>query len=187
MTILLMGKPGCGKDTQAQYLNDYYDFKILKIGTKLRELANSNPDLKKQLDSGDLADNDMVNNLVSDYYIYNNSNIASTGFPRDIEQAIWLDSFLNNLRRKPAVVILLDIADGTSYQRVSSRSKQQLRQDDDSTIVGHRLDIYYSFTSRVVEHYNKKNALFSVNGEESIEKVWASVEEVVLKLKNNHI
>lgn len=185
MTILLMGKPGCGKDTQAQYLCDDYDFQIIKMGSRLRELSQTNPSLKKQLDSGNLADNDLVNAIVADYYLSHNKDIVSTGFPRDIEQAIWFDSFLKNLRRQPAAVILLDISDGVSYQRISNRSQKQTRHDDDMSVVSHRLDIYYSFTTRTIEHYKNKKALFTINGEESIEKVWANIEDIIIKLKGD--
>lgn len=183
VTILLMGKPGCGKDTQAQNLHDFYDFSIIKMGSTLRELAKSDEILKKELDSGDLADNDRVNKIVANYYFNHGGDIVSTGFPRDIEQAIWLDVFLKNMRRKSAIVMLLDIADGISYNRVSGRSREQNRQDDNTDIVSHRLDIYYSFTTRVIEHYKKKDTLFIVNGEESRDKVWASIEDILLKLK----
>ena len=93
--IVVIGLPGSGKDTQIELLSKIRKVNVIEAGDLIRKKAESYPEIKAEVEQGDLVDNDMVNSLVSEKLTSfgSESVIISDGFPRRLSQAKWLDDF----------------------------------------------------------------------------------------------
>lgn len=191
LTLLLTGRSGCGKGTQADLLRGYLEKNtegpVLYVyaGDKMRELVEKETSLtsklakeimmsgKKQPDF--LAvwswSNELVAKLTED------TNLIIDGSPRTAIEAKVLDEAFEFYKRGNIKLILLDV----SYEWASERLLARKRFDDTEERIKNRLEYFEKFVSPAIEYYEKesKNKLIRVNGEQSIEKVH---EEIMRKL-----
>jgi adenylate kinase len=98
-TVILLGAPGAGKGTVAQYLLDNYNVVHFSTGNLLRNEVKNNSDIGKKvqeiLGSGGLVGDDIVNEVVQ-ANLLNALNTGSVvlldGYPRTVDQAKFLDA-----------------------------------------------------------------------------------------------
>ena len=127
MKILLLGPPGGGKGTQAQFLMEQYNISQISTGDILRNNIKQNTDLGLQahafMNAGKLVPDDLILNMMKSELIsskYNNGFILD-GFPRTIAQAIGLDAILNELSSQLDAIIVLKIDDEKIIERMTGR------------------------------------------------------------------
>ena len=93
MRIILLGCPGAGKGTQAQYLSAYYKIPLISTGDMLRTVAKSSTPLglqiKQIITQGKLVSDSIIIDLVKQRLQNNDCKYGYLldGFPRTIEQA----------------------------------------------------------------------------------------------------
>jgi len=106
--IILFGPPGAGKGTYGKLLSKDLNFPIFSTGDELRRLVSSNEnktnltntntekDLKQQVNSGKLIDDNFMFELVKKKLKEVVADgILLDGYPRTINQAIKLESYIN--------------------------------------------------------------------------------------------
>jgi len=100
MVILLIGAPGTGKGTISNILIHKYNFKQISTGDLLREEVASGSKLGQEINeimkSGKFVSADLVNNLVKtniEKAKANKQNIVLDGYPRNVEQALYLATY----------------------------------------------------------------------------------------------
>jgi len=181
-TIVLMGRSGCGKDTQLEFLLKRADFKgALKInsGDNFRALAQKETLIGKKvkdlIDAGAL----MPRWLASALWIANisaglkgNEKIIMDGAPRRPGEGELLDEVLAFVNRAQSVAILIDISPEESMKRLLSRG----RSDDTEDRIKNRLSWYDGEVKIVLDYYKKDGRLLQVNGEQSKEAVFSEME-----------
>ncbi|HLY34097.1 MAG TPA: adenylate kinase [Jatrophihabitantaceae bacterium] len=127
MRLVLVGPPGAGKGTQAEFISEF--FAIPKIstgdifranvagGTKLGQLA------KKFMDAGDLVPDEVTNAMVRDRLAQPDAvdGFLLDGFPRNVQQAHELDDMLDEIGSKLSVVLDLDVDHDEVVRRLSGR------------------------------------------------------------------
>lgn len=120
--VILYGRPGCGKDTQARKLQHLYGFKFFGSGVELRHLYSKLPGLKSILSGGNLSIEIIIDYLITDKSIKLEKfePIVFSGSPKKVEEAKRLVEFLDILKRKP-IVIVIDINEELSRERISLR------------------------------------------------------------------
>ena len=170
--LIFLGPPGSGKGTQAEILTKKLNFTHLSIGDLLRENIVNNTDLgklaSKYVKSGELVPDDLIIDLMDSYITElkdesNVSGIILDGFPRTINQATALENKIKQLNVSIKAVLNLDIADQEILNRLAGRG----REDDKPELIKNRLKVYRNQTEPLLEFYNERSLLDTINGDQS--------------------
>lgn len=182
MKIILLGAPGAGKGTQAQFLTKAFDIPQISTGDMLRAAIKAGTDLgklaKSFMDSGKLVTDEIIIGLVQDRITHDDckNGFLLDGFPRTVPQA-------NALREAGVAidaVIEIDVPDSEIVKRLSGRrahlasgrtyhivynppkiegkddeTGEELvqRDDDKENIVLDRLSVYHDQTQPLIAYY----------------------------------
>ena len=186
MRIILLGAPGAGKGTQAQYITEKYSIPQISTGDMLRAAVKAGTPLgieaKKVMDAGGLVSDDIIIGLVKERI--NEADCANgflfDGFPRTIPQA----DALKEAGVQLDAVVEIDVADDEIIKRMSGRrvhpgsgrtyhlifnppkeegkddvTGEELvqRADDAEDTVRARLDVYHRQTKPLISYYRGWN------------------------------
>lgn len=182
MKLILLGAPGAGKGTQAQYLTEKFGIPQISTGDMLRAAVKAGTDLgkiaKKIMDEGGLVSDELIINLVKERIAQDDckEGFLFDGFPRTIPQA----QALKDAKVLIDGVIEIDVADVEIIQRMSGRrvhpgsgrtyhltfnapkqaGKDDVtgedlvqRADDQEDTVRQRLSVYHEQTAPLVDFY----------------------------------
>lgn len=184
MRIILLGGPGAGKGTQANYIKEKFNIPQISTGDMLRAAVKAGTPLgieaKKIMDAGGLVSDEIILGLVKERITQPDckNGFLLDGFPRTIPQAeavkaqgIKIDS-----------VVEIDVADDEIIKRMSGRrvhpasgrtyhvifnppkseGKDDVtgealiqRDDDKEETVRKRLNVYHEQTEPLIDYYSK--------------------------------
>jgi len=184
MRLILLGAPGAGKGTQANFIKEKYNIPQISTGDMLRAAVKAGTQLgieaKKVMDAGGLVSDDLIINLVKDRlkepdcakgYLFD-------GFPRTIPQAEALKEAGVSIDH----VLEIHVPDETIVTRMAGRRVHPasgrtyhiqfnppkvagkddvtgedliLRDDDREETVKKRLDVYHEQTEVLIDYYSK--------------------------------
>ena len=178
INIVLFGKPGAGKGTQAAFLKSQYKLFHLSTGDLFRYHINSLTDLgmlaKSYMNKGDLVPDQITIDMLSDAV---NENLDAKGFifdgfPRTTAQADALDTFLLNKSMRITATIALEAGDDVLIERLVNRGKTSGRVDDQDKIkIRNRFNEYNNKTASLKSFYTAQGKFHSVNGIGSVEEI----------------
>lgn len=177
-TIFFIGKPGCGKGTQAKLLSEKTGWRVMSASGALRAMtALDTPvgrKMKSQMDAGLLMPAWVPTYLFLKevFSLPDGASIILDGFNRKIHEAALIKEALAWLER-PFSVIYLRVSDDTIRRRLSLRKNIEARADDSA--VEERLKEYYAHTEPVVEVFRKAGAIIELNGEQTTEEIAAGI------------
>lgn len=187
MKIILLGAPGAGKGTQAEYLRDKFGIPQISTGDMLRAAVKAGTPLglqvKSVMESGGLVTDEIIIALIKDRIRESDcrNGFLFDGFPRTIPQA----QALVDAGIEIDVVLEIDVPDEEIVRRLSGRrvhpgsgriyhvdnkppkipgkddvSGEALiqREDDKEVTVRKRLDVYHRQTKPLVDFYSKLSA-----------------------------
>lgn len=186
INIVLFGKPGAGKGTQAEFLKEKYNLIHLSTGDIFRYNIKNHTDLGKLaktfIDKGDLVPDEVTIQMLQDE-VEKNPNTKGflfDGFPRTIAQAEALDSFLGTKKWAVTATIALEADDEILVQRLLERGKTSGRIDDqDEDKIRNRYQEYNEKTAPLMEYYKLQNKFHAVNGIGSIEEITERLSQVI--------
>ena len=127
MRLVLVGPPGAGKGTQAEFIAERFDIPKISTGDIFRANVSGSTDLgrlaKKFMDAGDLVPDEVTNAMVHDRLEWPDAagGFLLDGFPRNVAQAYELDGILNDLATSLDVVLELEVSDDEVVRRLSGR------------------------------------------------------------------
>ncbi len=182
MKIILLGAPGAGKGTQAQFLTKQYNIPQISTGDMLRAAIKAGTQMgkmaKEAMDTGKLVTDEIIIGLVKDRIAEDDckNGFLLDGFPRTIPQA----EAVTAAGIEIDAVIEIDVPDEEIVNRMSGRRVHQnsgrtyhlvynpprvegkddetgedliQRADDKEEIVKERLGVYHDQTQPLVNYY----------------------------------
>lgn len=188
--IVLFGAPGCGKGTQAQRLKEHYGIEHVSTGEVIRSEIRRGTELGRSMESyiaqGLLAPDEIVVGMVANYVAANThvKGCIFDGFPRTTVQAEELDKMLAEHGQKVDIMIDIHVPEEELVQRILLRGRDSGRADDASEeVIRGRLDVYRMQTAVVADYYAAQGKYASVNGEGTMDEVFARIADVIDSLK----
>ncbi len=190
-TIILIGRSGCGKGTQAKLLAEHLkkvdaarEVLYVQTGSEFRKFITGtsvSAQLSKNLyDTGGLQPEFLaiymwVNFLVNNYK--GNEHIIMDGMPRKYHEAGVLESIFDFYKLEKPFVVHINVSKDWSIDHLMKRG----RIDDTRAEIEERLSWYETEVVPTIEYYRKnpKYAFVEVNGEQTVETVQ---KEILQKL-----
>lgn len=187
MRLILLGGPGAGKGTQANYIKEKYQIPQISTGDMLRAAVKAGTELglkaKSFMDSGGLVPDEVIIGLVKERIKEADcaKGFLFDGFPRTIPQA----DAMKEAGVAIDAVVEIDVPDEEIVKRMSGRrahlasgrtyhviynppkveGKDDVtgeplvqRDDDKEEVVRKRLDVYHAQTEPLVNYYKKWSA-----------------------------
>lgn len=190
INIVLFGKPGAGKGTQASFLKNEHNLKHISTGDVFRYNIKNKTDLGKlaqeYMDNGDLVPDEVTIKMLRDEVEKNPDakGFIFDGFPRTVAQAEALDNLLESKDMEIHATIALDANDEILIERLLARGKDSGRTDDqDEDKIRNRFEEYNLKTAPLRSFYESQGKFFSVNGIGEIEEVTNRLGEVISSLE----
>ena len=180
--VFFIGKPGCGKGTQAQLLSEVTGWPVVGTSSGLREIVAAGGavgrKLKETMDAG----------LLTPYwfaaYVYlkilfsipEGGNVIFDGTSRTLPEAEIVTESLKWLGR-PFHIFYLHVPDEEVQKRISLRKEKEDRRDDH--VVDKRLEEYYASTEKAIALYRKTGILTEIDGHRPREVIAAEVRGIL--------
>lgn len=209
MRLILLGAPGAGKGTQAQFITEKYGIPQISTGDMLRAAVKAQTELGRQaktvMDSGGLVSDDIIIGLVKERITEADcaGGFLFDGFPRTIPQAeamvdaaVHLDHVVEIAVEDDAIVARLSgrrvhPGSGRIYHTEHNPPKREglddetgealvQREDDHEDTVRKRLEIYHSQTRPLVSYYQSMSGP-SAPAYHQVEGI-GSVDEIRIKV-----
>ena len=179
--LIFLGPPGAGKGTQAQILSQNHQIPHISTGDILRSAVANQTSLGKQaknyMDKGELVPDELILSLIQDRLSYEDTvnGWILDGFPRNVNQATFLGELLAKLDQSADCVLNLQVPDEVLVERLLARK----RKDDNESTIRRRLEVYHQDTVPVINFYQEKKTLKTINGDRTMENVSKSLNDAI--------
>ncbi|MEK9559401.1 MAG: adenylate kinase [Flavobacteriaceae bacterium] len=188
--IVLFGKPGAGKGTQAAVLKEKFELVHISTGDVFRYNISNQTELgtlaKSYMDKGELVPDSVTINMLADEVdrsIAEAKGYIFDGFPRTTAQAEALDTLLSEKGMQVDATIALEADEDELTARLLERGKTSGRTDDtDEAKIRTRFAEYNAKTAPLIEFYEKQNKLHSVNGIGEIDQITERIASIIASL-----
>jgi adenylate kinase len=199
MRLVLVGPPGAGKGTQAQFLAAHYSIPHISTGDIFRANLKAGTPLGLQakgfMDNGVLVPDSVTNEMVKDRLTHDDvaNGFLLDGFPRNVAQAEVLRAILAEKKTPLHAVLEFSLANEEIVARLSSRRTCKecgqpsvgqdkcpqcggdvyQREDDKAEVIARRLEVYQEQTAPIVSFYRNEGLLITVGALGSVEDITA--------------
>ena len=212
MKIILLGPPGAGKGTQAAGIVEKYNIPHISTGDIFRKNIKEGTELgkkaKEYMDKGLLVPDELTVGLVTDRISQDDckNGFMLDGFPRNVSQAKYLDSFLQKTNIALDKVVNIEVDKSILVERAVGRrickscgatfhiefnppkengvcdvcsGELYQRADDTEETVSKRIQVYLDETKPLVNYYSSQGIIANINGQQSIEKVFEDIVDAL--------
>ena len=212
MKLLIMGRPGAGKGTQAANIKEYYNIPHISTGDMFRAAIKNETKLgllaKSFMDKGQLVPDEVTIGIVQERLLEDDckKGFLLDGFPRTIAQAEALETFLKENGivldavldvNVPAEILVRRMVGrrvckgcGATFHVEFNAPKQEgicdvcgtpliQRADDTYETANSRLEVYDNNTAPLLDFYNTRSLLKTVNGDQALDKVFEDIKNVL--------
>ena len=165
--LVILGRQGSGKGTQAARLVEAYSLVHVSTGDMLRAAVAAGTELGRRagalMDAGDLVGDDLINGIVAERLAQ--PDVAEHGFlldgyPRTPDQAAAMEGFLAEAGTTLDGAVNLDVP----VDEVTARMLARGRADDTEEAIRRRLDLYEAETAPLLVWFADRGLLDVVDG-----------------------
>ncbi len=214
MIVLLFGPPGCGKGTQASLIAASFGIPAISTGEMFRAECQAGTELGRLacsiLKNGGLVGDDIVNQMVANRIAAPDcaGGFLLDGYPRTVQQAMYLASLLDRRGLPAPVIVHLDVADDVLVRRLAARRQcpqckriynvlsqpprndgrcdedgaaLMTRDDDHEAVIRQRLRAYAELTGPILQWYGN-GTVNTIDGAARPEQVSAAIERLLSDL-----
>jgi adenylate kinase len=200
MRLVLVGPPGAGKGTQAQFLAAHYSIPHISTGDIFRANLKAGTPLGLQakgfMDNGELVPDSVTNEMVKDRLTHDDvaNGFLLDGFPRNVVQAEVLRAILAEKKTPLHAALEFSLANEEIVARLSSRRTCKecgqpsvgvdkcpqcggdvyQREDDKAEVIARRLEVYQEQTAPIISFYRNEGLLITVSALGSVEDITAN-------------
>ena len=204
MKLIFLGPPGAGKGTQAARIAAACGIAHISTGDMLRAEIRAGSELGMQakaiIDRGELVGDDVIVAMVEKRIAMEDckNGFLFDGFPRTVAQADALAAIT-----PIDVVINIDVPSERLIPRISGRrmcpdcgaayhvsvhnsedcpacgGKLYQRDDDKAETVANRVRVYEAQTQPLIDYYQQRGQLRTVNGDDAVDNVTQSIQSVL--------
>lgn len=204
MQIIVMGPPGSGKGTQAKIIEKTFNLTHISSGDLLRNNPNLPQEIRDIMNSGAFPPDEMMLDLVKLELDRCTSGWILDGFPRTLNQA----KMLEKMYPENVKIIYFHIDEAELVNRLTGRltcpkcgkiyhstanppktpgicdddgSTLTQRKDDTEEVVKNRLAVYREKTAPIIDYYNKKSLLQTIEagGSNSIDSIFSNITKIL--------
>lgn len=209
MNLILLGMPGAGKGTQAEFIQKDFGLANISTGAMMREVSRSKSELATKvqlyLSSGTLVPNEIIVEMLVERIQQDDclDGFLLDGFPRNLDQGKALDNanisidLVLYLSIKEEEIISrmsgrrVHLASGRSYHIMHNPPKKEgfdditgealiHREDDNPKVIKKRLSVYYNETEPLLKFYKNKNLKFiEIDASKSVDVVTDSIRQSI--------
>lgn len=184
--LLLLGLPGVGKGTNAVLMAKDFNLPHISTGDIFRSAMANQTELgikaKQYMDAGDLVPDEITNGIVAERLaekdVLDADGFILDGYPRNTDQADFLNNFLKETNRKVDAVIYLEAPQDVVVKRLLGRG----RADDTQEVVEHRINVAVSETMPLVDYFKKEGNLITINAVADEKNVYSKVKQAIESL-----
>jgi len=210
MKLILLGPPGAGKGTQAQFLVEKYSLPQISTGDLLRKAVAEQTELgkiaKEYMDAGKLGPDDLILSLVKERIDKPDcaGGYILDGYPRNLAQAEAMEKLA-----QVDIVINLNVPMEELVNRLTSRrtcnscnavynltarppkvegicdtcgGDLYQRDDDNVETVSKRLETYNTQTAPLIEHYTGNGLIKNIDATQGMQNTHKFIVEVLESL-----
>ena len=207
MRLVLVGPPGAGKGTQAVHLAEHFAIPHISTGDIFRANIKGATDLgllaKSYMDKGELVPDSVTNDMVADRLTEadTESGFLLDGYPRNVDQAKFLDGVLANRNIPLQAVLEFQLDNSEIVKRLSGRrvckscgaifhvifekpksegvcdkcgGELYQRDDDKEAVIQNRLDVYDAQTAPIINYYKSSNLLKTISAAGEVSAISAN-------------
>lgn len=188
--IVVTGKPGSGRGTQAKKLAVKYNLAYISTGKLMREEIAAGTELGKTcqeyMNAGDLVPDEYPIRLI-EQVIRDNPHVNGfvfKGFPRTLVQAYILDGLLKKINSKVDIAVEMDCKTLVAIKRLSLRGKTTKARtyDMNTDVIIHRLEEWQNTIKKdVVDFYSRQDIIIKIDGTDEDSVVFERLDSIVSK------
>lgn len=192
MNLFIIGPSGCGKSTQAKLIAEKYNLTHLSMGQLLRdEIASGSPlglIAKSYIDQGIWVPDQTTTKVLTTYLQkINNSNFILDGFPRLIDQGIFIEKYLSDHHQPLDLIIHLDV----TFEEILARRNKMgqnfqdaSRSDNTPEAIAKRQSSYNDTIGPIKTYFSQNGKLFEVDGNRPIEPIFEDIQKAIDQINN---
>lgn len=177
MRLIIMGPPGAGKGTQANYIAEHFGIPAISTGDIFRaNVAEGTPlgvEAQRYMDAGEYVPDEITNSMVRNRIVEPDAEpgFLLDGYPRTLSQVEELDRMIKETGHRLDAAVVLTADEDEVVARLLERAETEGRADDSEDVIRRRQELYNEQTAPLIDLYRERGLLIEVDGMGEVEDV----------------
>jgi adenylate kinase len=177
MRLIIMGPPGAGKGTQANFIAEHFGIPAISTGDIFRaNVAEGTPlgvEAQRYMDAGEYVPDEITNAMVRNRIGEADAEpgFLLDGYPRTLAQVEELDGMIKETGHRLDAAVVLTADEDEVVARLLQRAETDGRADDTEEVIRRRQEVYTEQTAPLIDLYRERGLLFEVDGMGQVEDV----------------